>query len=80
MKSWLGALKQDKNMIFKAASHAQKSADFQNMCRQEYKLELEQTKTMQAVQEQTQTPVLSLSTPTQGSPALKREKQLVMSM
>lgn len=80
LKSWLGALKQDKNMIFKAASHAQKSADFQNMCRQEYKLELEQTKTMQAVQEQTQTPVLSLSTPTQGSPALKREKQLVMSM
>ncbi|HHK8271078.1 TPA: ArdC family protein, partial [Serratia marcescens] len=80
LKSWLGALKQDKNMIFKAASHAQKSADFQNMCRQEYKLELAQTLTNQAVQEQTQTPVLSLSTPTQGSPALKREKQLVISM
>lgn len=80
LKSWLGALKQDKNMIFKAASHAQKSADFQNLCRQEHKLELAQNLTKQAVQEQTQTPVLSLSTPTQGSPALKREKQLVMSM
>jgi antirestriction protein ArdC len=39
MKSWATAMKADKNMIFKAASKAQQSTDFQNFVRQEYKLE-----------------------------------------
>lgn len=39
IKHWLHALKEDKNIIFKAASCAQKSADYQNFVRNEYKLE-----------------------------------------
>lgn len=79
MKSWLGALKEDKNMIFKAASHAQKGADFQNFIRNEHKLDLGLIKV--ETQEQyveKQKPHLSLDD--KKTPVLKKEKQLVMSM
>lgn len=39
-KSWLGALKNDKNLLFKAASKAEKSVSYQNEIRLTYKKEL----------------------------------------
>lgn len=39
LKSWLNALDKDKNLIFKAASKAQQSTDYQNNIRNEMKME-----------------------------------------
>lgn len=78
MKSWLGALKNDKDMIFKAASQAQKSADFQNFVRHEHKLDLGLVKAENLENEIVKKPILS--TDIEKSPVLKKEKKLTMSM
>lgn len=73
MKSWATAMKADKNMIFKAASKAQQSADYQNFVRHEYKLE------NGLVSEKAKEP----KTPeyiAQKLPMLKKQKQITMSM
>ena len=75
LKSWLGALKDDKNFIFKAASLAQKSADYQNGIRHEYKLEQGLEKQIAKAQEQTSSPSIA-----SNAPALKLKKSPVMSM
>ena len=40
LKSWLGALSEDKNYIFKAASQAEKSVNYQHEQRAAYKADL----------------------------------------
>lgn len=40
LKNWASALKEDKNLIFKASSQAQKSADYQNFILLEHKQDL----------------------------------------
>lgn len=76
LKSWLGALKQDKNMIFKAASTAQKCADFQNFVRNEYKVEQGLVK----VDTQDKMDKPKISTGETKSPVLKKERPLAMSV
>lgn len=78
LKSWLGALKEDKNFLFKAASHAQKSVDFQNFCRNEYKLEngLIKAQEQEKGKEQTSSPSIA----DKKMPVLKKKKELSLSM
>lgn len=78
LKSWLGALKEDKNFLFKAASQAQKSVDFQNFCRNEYKLENGLIKEQEQTQGKEQTSSPSIAD--KKMPVLKKQKQLSMSM
>lgn len=72
LKSWAAAMKADKNMIFKAASKAQQSTDYQNFVRNEYKLDLG------LVKENEKSSSLYLAD--KKIPVLKKEKPLAMSM
>lgn len=74
MKSWATAMKADKNMIFKAASKAQQSADYQNFVRNEYKLENGLSK--ENGNEQQKIPAYIAD----KLPVQKKEKQLAISM
>jgi len=71
-------LKEDKNFLFKAASHAQKSVDFQNFCRNEYKLEHGLIKEQEQVKGKEQTSSPSIAD--KKMPVLKKKKELSLSM